>query len=112
MRRNGRQLSGLSRSGWLGGWGAIVDVLFDMETRDPDHAFTLCLLAGRSDVRLRGVTVNPGSRAQIGVVRRLLARLCQAHIPVIHLSGLSIYHHLQWPWSDIDHLNKLEGFHR
>ena len=51
-----------------------MDLLFDMETRDPDDVLTLCLVATHPDVRLRGVTVNPGTPAQIGVVRHLLQR--------------------------------------
>jgi inosine-uridine nucleoside N-ribohydrolase len=51
-----------------------MDLLFDMETRDPDDVLTLCLIATHPDVQLRGVTVNPGTPAQIGVVRHLLKR--------------------------------------
>jgi inosine-uridine nucleoside N-ribohydrolase len=51
-----------------------MDLLFDMETRDPDDVLTLCLVATHPDVRLRGVTVNPGTPAQIGVVRHILER--------------------------------------
>lgn len=48
---------------------------FDMETRDPDDVLTLCLVATHPAVRLVAVTVNPGTPAQIGVVRAVLARL-------------------------------------
>ena len=51
-----------------------MDVLFDMETRDPDDALTLCLLATHPASALRAVTVTPGSRAQVGLVRHLLSR--------------------------------------
>jgi inosine-uridine nucleoside N-ribohydrolase len=51
-----------------------MDLLFDMETRDPDDALTLCLVATHPGVRLLGVTVNPGTPSQIGVVRHLLKR--------------------------------------
>ncbi|MBT2233266.1 nucleoside hydrolase [Nonomuraea sp. NEAU-A123] len=46
-----------------------------METRDPDDALTLCLLATHPRVRLAAVTVNPGTGAQLAVVRELLNRL-------------------------------------
>lgn len=52
-----------------------VPVVFDMETRDPDDALTLCLLATHRRVRLSAVTVNPGTPAQLAVVRELLDRL-------------------------------------
>lgn len=50
-------------------------VVFDMETRDPDDALTLCLLATHPRVRLAAVTVNPGTGAQLAVVRELASRL-------------------------------------
>src|SRR5918999_2413859 len=59
-----------------------MDVIFDMETHDPDDALTLCLLGAHPRVRLRAVTVNPGTRAQVGVVRRLLYRLARTEIPI------------------------------
>ncbi|WP_436770970.1 nucleoside hydrolase [Yinghuangia sp. YIM S09857] len=52
-----------------------VPVVFDMETRDPDDALTLCLLATHPRARLAAVTVNPGTPAQLAVVRELLGRL-------------------------------------
>lgn len=50
-------------------------VVFDMETRDPDDVLTLCLVATHPAVRLAAVTVNPGTPAQLGVVRTVLDRL-------------------------------------
>jgi pyrimidine-specific ribonucleoside hydrolase len=49
--------------------------VFDMETRDPDDALTLCLLATHPRLRLTAVTVTPGTPQQIAVVREILARL-------------------------------------
>lgn len=48
---------------------------WDMETSDPDDVFTLCLLATHPLVDLLSVTVHPGSKSQIGVVRHILNRL-------------------------------------
>ncbi|GGM55286.1 nucleoside hydrolase [Dactylosporangium sucinum] len=53
----------------------MLDVVFDMETGDPDDFLTLLLLAGHPRVRLKGVTVVPGSAAQVGVVRHGLRAL-------------------------------------
>ncbi|MCP3099276.1 nucleoside hydrolase [Myxococcus sp. K15C18031901] len=53
-----------------------------METSDPDDALTLCLLATHPDVTLRAVTVTPGTRLQVGVVRHLLARAGRSDVPV------------------------------
>ncbi|MFD5748775.1 nucleoside hydrolase [Streptomyces sp. NPDC127033] len=59
-----------------------------METRDPDDVLTLCLLATHSAVQLAAVTVNPGTLAQIGLVRTVLARL-GVNAPV----GARVAHH-------------------
>lgn len=50
----------------------MIDISFDMETSDPDDVFTLCLLAHHPRVNLVSVTVTPGSRHQIGVVKHIL----------------------------------------
>lgn len=60
----------------------MTPLLFDMETRDPDDALTLALLADHPQVNLVGVTVNPGSQAQLGVVREILRRCGREHIPL------------------------------
>lgn len=59
----------------------MINVIFDMETSDPDDALTLCLLAGHPEVNLLGVTVTPGSKQQMGVVQELLKRLGKEHVP-------------------------------
>lgn len=59
-----------------------IPMAWDMETSDPDDAFTLCLLATHPAVNLVAVTVHPGSPHQIGVVRHLLHRLDRNDIPV------------------------------
>jgi pyrimidine-specific ribonucleoside hydrolase len=56
-------------------------VVFDMETRDPDDALTLCLLATHPRLRLAAVTVNPGTPQQIAVVREILHRL-ERSVPI------------------------------
>jgi inosine-uridine nucleoside N-ribohydrolase len=64
------------------GRSATVDLFFDMETRDPDDALALCVLATHPRARLRAVTLNPGTPAQVAVVRTLLRRLGCERIPV------------------------------
>jgi inosine-uridine nucleoside N-ribohydrolase len=59
-----------------------MDIIFDMETQDPDDMFALCFLSSHPAVVLRGVTVTPGSQAQIGVIRYLLKHLEQSHVPI------------------------------
>ncbi|MFO0554766.1 MAG: nucleoside hydrolase [Polyangiaceae bacterium] len=49
------------------------DILFDMETSDPDDFITLLLLLGHPRVNLVGVTITPGTPDQVAVVRRALA---------------------------------------
>jgi inosine-uridine nucleoside N-ribohydrolase len=50
-----------------------IDVVWDMETNDPDDFLTLLLLLGHPRVRLRAVTIMPGSPHQVGLVKRALS---------------------------------------
>jgi hypothetical protein len=50
-----------------------LDVVWDMETGDPDDFLTLLLLLGHPAVNLVAVTITPGTAAQVGLVRRALA---------------------------------------
>ena len=59
-----------------------MDIIFDMETQDPDDMFALCFLSSHPAVVLQGVTVTPGSQAQIGVIRHLLECLELPDIPI------------------------------
>lgn len=54
----------------------------DMETNDPDDYLTLCLLAGHPLVRLRAVTITPGNRTQVGLVRHTLRLLDLPHLKI------------------------------
>jgi len=60
----------------------MIDLAFDMETRDPDDVLTLCILATHPAARLLAVTVNPGSRAQVGIVRHVLSKLGRQDVKV------------------------------
>lgn len=51
----------------------MLDVVWDMESHDPDDFITLLLLLGHPAVRLKAVTVTPGSTHQIGLVREALS---------------------------------------
>ena len=44
-----------------------------METSDPDDFLTLLLLLGHPQVDLKAVTITPGTREQVGLVRQALA---------------------------------------
>lgn len=63
-------------------------VVFDMETRDPDDALTLCLLATHPAIRLVAVTITPGTPQQVAVVREILGRL-ERSVPVGVRDGAS-----------------------
>ena len=76
--RSTRYLRGVSS---LDAPSAVPGVVFDMETRDPDDALTLCLLATHPRLRLAAVTVTPGTPQQIAVVREILRRL-ERSVPV------------------------------
>lgn len=59
-----------------------VDVVFDMETQDPDDMFALCFIAMHPALCLRAVTITPGSRRQVGLVRRILRECEHPKVPV------------------------------
>ena len=59
-----------------------MDVLFDTDTGDPDDFFALCVLAGHPRVNVRAVTVTPGTRGQVGILRAALRRLELADVPI------------------------------
>ena len=52
-----------------------MNTLFDMETADPDDFLTLCFLLSNPLVNLRAVTVTPGGRKQVGLVKTVLERM-------------------------------------
>lgn len=58
-----------------------MNCVWDMETGDPDDFITLLLLLGHPRVKLRGVTITPGTPDQVGVVRHALA-LFERALPV------------------------------
>ncbi len=60
----------------------MLDLCFDLETQDPDDVLTLCLVACHPRVRLRAVTVTPGSSGQVGLVRHVLELLGRGDVPV------------------------------
>ncbi|BAZ27654.1 hypothetical protein NIES4074_00810 [Cylindrospermum sp. NIES-4074] len=60
----------------------MIDVVWDMETSDPDDFLTLLFLIGHPLVNLKAVTVTPGTPAQIGLVRHALTQWFGLNIPV------------------------------
>lgn len=52
-----------------------LPVVFDMETDDPDDFICLLFLASHPLIKLKAVTVTPGSAEQVGLVRWALERL-------------------------------------
>lgn len=59
-----------------------VPVAFDMETQDPDDLVTLLFLTAHPALELKAVTVTPGSRHQVAVVREALLRTDHLHVPI------------------------------
>lgn len=60
----------------------LSNIVFDMETGDPDDVFTLILLLGHPWVNLKAVTVTPGTPHQIAVVREVLRLMNATHLSV------------------------------
>jgi len=54
----------------------------DIETGDPDDLWTLALMSTHPKVDLQGVTVYPGGRDQIGLVKKILKLIERDDIPV------------------------------
>mmetsp|Transcript_46030 Transcript_46030/g.82886 ORF Transcript_46030/g.82886 Transcript_46030/m.82886 type:complete len:638 (-) Transcript_46030:82-1995(-) len=52
-----------------------LPVVFDMETDDPDDFICLLFLASHPLIKLKAVTITPGSAEQVGLVRWALERL-------------------------------------
>jgi len=50
-----------------------LNVIWDMETSDPDDFLTLLFLLGHPMVNLKAVTIMPGSIHQVGLVREALS---------------------------------------
>lgn len=74
-----------------------MNVLFDMETGDPDDLITLLMLLNNPDVNLCGITCYQGSPIQIGLIDHVLKLAKQEHIPVggwneVEPSSLSPYY--------------------
>ncbi|KAH3767510.1 nucleoside hydrolase [Pelomyxa schiedti] len=57
----------------------IMDVVFDMETSDPDDFITLLLLGSHPRVNLKAVTISPGSVEQVRLVKFALRELGLTH---------------------------------
>jgi pyrimidine-specific ribonucleoside hydrolase len=56
--------------------------IFDMETSDPDDVFALALLATHPRSNLVAVTIHPGGKDQVGLVKHILNLLGKSNIPV------------------------------
>ncbi|CAF0975197.1 unnamed protein product [Rotaria sordida] len=59
-----------------------LQVVFDMETGDPDDFITLLFLLGHPMVHLKAVTVVPGTPDQIGFLRYVLDRFDRSDLPL------------------------------
>lgn len=59
-----------------------IDVLFDMESNDPDDVMTLCMLSTHPRVNLRAVTCMPGGAEQVGLIHYVLKRTEHEPIPI------------------------------
>lgn len=59
----------------------MINISFDMETADPDDVLTLCMLAHHPKVNLVSITITPGTKHQVGLVKYILKKL-NKNIPV------------------------------
>lgn len=59
----------------------MKNVIFDMETGDPDDLITLLMLLNNPDINLKAVTCYEGSPVQIGLIEHVIS-LSEKNIPV------------------------------
>jgi len=59
-----------------------IDIVYDMETGDPDDFITMLFLGGHPRVNLKAVTVTPGGLDQFALVKWGLAQLGKGDLPV------------------------------
>ena len=59
-----------------------LQIVFDMETGDPDDFVTLLFLLGHPEVHLKAVTIVPGTPDQIGFIRYALQRFNRSNLPL------------------------------
>jgi inosine-uridine nucleoside N-ribohydrolase len=60
----------------------MFDVIWDMETNDPDDFLTLLFLAGHPKVNLKAVTLLPGTPEQVGLVKFALREWFRLDTPI------------------------------
>lgn len=82
----------------------MLQLVWDMETGDPDDYLTLLWLLGHPGINLKAVTVTPGSPEQIGVVRHALS-MFHEDIPV----GSFLYDET---WANPQQWKKSEGIRK
>ena len=49
-----------------------LNVIYDMETGDPDDLFAILFLISHPDVNLRAITITPGTPLQVGAVKNVV----------------------------------------
>ncbi|CAF4320499.1 unnamed protein product, partial [Rotaria magnacalcarata] len=74
-----------------------LQVVFDMETNDPDDFITLLFLLGHPMVNLKAITIVPGTPDQISFLRYVLGRFGRSDLPlgIFNINakpGLSKFH--------------------
>ena len=106
----GEESSTLARSDERFRVDGRLQVVFDMETGDPDDFVTLLFLLGHPAVHLKAVTVVPGTPDQIGFLRYVLGRFGRADLPLgafnVHgKPALSKFHCKIYPDASIEESN-------
>lgn len=68
----------------------MINMVFDMETNDPDDFLTPLLLAGHRMLNLCAVTILPGTPAQVGLVRRACSAKAMESVEDTLVIGLEL----------------------
>ena len=82
-----------------------INVIYDMETSDPDDYMTLCLLSSHPNVNLRAVTITPGSPEQVGIVKYVLSNTNKLDVKI------GVPDPKKYTFSDKQSKDIVSGFH-
>lgn len=76
-----------------------MNVIYDMETQDPDDLFALAICCSHPKINLRAVCVTPGSARQIGLIKHALEQLNRTDVEV---GSFNLFHPKDCvsPWWD------------
>eukprot|EP01083_Nonionella_stella_P186030 680082_1 len=68
------------------------NIIYDMETGDPDDLFAILFLISHPRVNLRAITITPGTLYQVGAIRNLLFNTLKLKVNSIRIGSANPNH--------------------